>query len=568
MTPRVWVGRFQFLRDTPMEGERTLTGFTEQVRLGDLGEILESADLVMQVSLLDAATSRPLNAARLAALMGGDDPLFRGVVLSHYADGQWSPAEITLDASAPMTEEIDRNRSDLIQQEIRLQPIGTQTLFVLDPGLACIDAERERHGGIRRDLITGVFRRQPRGHNDEPWTTNPFVYRAWSWKGGRGSSAPVWFSRRLDLFLTQYRDDLLRLPRSLGGLRELADQIIDQSLEEGARTPAAIARELEGYLRDSGQFNYTLSLSIQDPTIDPVEDFLFNRKQGHCEYFASALALMLRAAGIPSRLISGFKGGDLNEKTGRYEVRQLHAHAWVEAWVDDQWLVFDPTPSGRDATLQAMASTGSYLWTDWNNRMKSAWNAATMLTPQQQQALFYDPAVGGLKSWWSNLQTIRPDLDRMKEFVASLRSPRQWFSWRGGVAAFVLGVLIAGMILGGRRALKQMRRRWGRSLGPGSRHERIVVPFFERFCRIAAHAGLPRPPAQTQREFTESFARQLGNPGDGGPQGWNSEQLVDAFYRIRFGREELAETDYAELNRQLDRLEGWLMNGGRSRVAS
>ena len=111
------------------------------------------------------------------------------------------------------------------------------------------------------------------------------------------------------------------------------------------------AARLEAALRDSGDFTYSLDLSIQDPSVDPLVDFLVNRKQGHCEYFASALVIMLRSQNIPARMVSGFKGGQYNSGTGRYEVRQLHAHAWVEALIDGQWQPLDPTPAGRDVSV-------------------------------------------------------------------------------------------------------------------------------------------------------------------------------------------------------------------------
>ena len=66
--------------------------------------------------------------------------------------------------------------------------------------------------------------------------------------------------------------------------------------------------------------------------LDPVEDFLVNRKSGHCEYFASALALLLRSVDIRSRIVNGFKGGDWNDLTETLNVRQKHAHSWVEAY--------------------------------------------------------------------------------------------------------------------------------------------------------------------------------------------------------------------------------------------
>ena len=74
-------------------------------------------------------------------------------------------------------------------------------------------------------------------------------------------------------------------------------------------------------------------MDVVDPKLDPVEDFLVNRKEGHCEYFASALALLLRSIDIPARMVNGFKGGDWNELAQVMNVRQKHAHSWVEAYI-------------------------------------------------------------------------------------------------------------------------------------------------------------------------------------------------------------------------------------------
>ena len=107
----------------------------------------------------------------------------------------------------------------------------------------------------------------------------------------------------------------------------------------------ARARKLESFLRDSGQFSYTLQMDVKDRALDPVEDFLVNRKKGHCEYFASALALLLRSVDIPSRVVNGFKGGDWNELTETMNVRQKHAHSWVEAYICDAATTGSPSGS-------------------------------------------------------------------------------------------------------------------------------------------------------------------------------------------------------------------------------
>jgi hypothetical protein len=105
----------------------------------------------------------------------------------------------------------------------------------------------------------------------------------------------------------------------------------------------------------------------------PVEDFLFNRRRGHCEYFASSMAVMLRSVGIPARLVNGFRTGEFNDVTSQYVVRASNAHSWVEAWITGSgWMTFDPTPSdpseagiGLGTRLALLFDTAEQFWQDW-----------------------------------------------------------------------------------------------------------------------------------------------------------------------------------------------------------
>ena len=106
---------------------------------------------------------------------------------------------------------------------------------------------------------------------------------------------------------------------------------ISQQRERRGR--AVRARALEAYLSSQGGFGYSLAPVPRDRVLDPIEDFVTLHRVGHCEYFASALTLMLRSVGIPSRMVMGFKGGDWNDLGRFYQVRQLHTHAWVEAYL-------------------------------------------------------------------------------------------------------------------------------------------------------------------------------------------------------------------------------------------
>src|SRR5438105_4571189 len=103
---------------------------------------------------------------------------------------------------------------------------------------------------------------------------------------------------------------------------------------------------------------------MNDHELDPVVDFLINRKSGHCGYFASALTLLLRSLGIPARMVNGFKGGDWNDIAQVLNVRQKHAHSWVEALVRPApnerpiWVTLDPTPAAE--RNEAVASVGGF----------------------------------------------------------------------------------------------------------------------------------------------------------------------------------------------------------------
>ena len=131
--------------------------------------------------------------------------------------------------------------------------------------------------------------------------------------------------------------EYLQVPPLDERVPELARQIT-----ASAGNPFDRAAALERYLMS--RFGYTLELPRVSPQ-DPIADFLFVRKRGHCEYFASSMAIMLRTLGIPSRVVNGFRTTEFNDLTGNYVVRASSAHSWVEAYFPNYgWISFDPTP--------------------------------------------------------------------------------------------------------------------------------------------------------------------------------------------------------------------------------
>ena len=143
-------------------------------------------------------------------------------------------------------------------------------------------------------------------------------------------------------------------------LPENFDERISQFTEQitnGKKNRYEKAKAVESYLQNN--FGYTLELKAGGD--QPLSDFLFNVREGHCEYFASSMAIMLRTQGIATRVVNGFQTGEYNEAAGVYVVKQKDAHSWVEVYFpkENAWIPFDPTPfAGRTDAANAAASNG------------------------------------------------------------------------------------------------------------------------------------------------------------------------------------------------------------------
>src|SRR5205807_8220642 len=133
----------------------------------------------------------------------------------------------------------------------------------------------------------------------------------------------------------------LELPANLDPrIAELAQNIIQRS---GGRNGYEAARAIESHLRD----HYGYSLDLKAGGRDPLADFLFNVRAGHCEYFSTAMAVMLRTHGVAARVVNGFLPGEYNDAASAFTVRQSDAHSWVEVYFPEtnSWVTFDPTPA-------------------------------------------------------------------------------------------------------------------------------------------------------------------------------------------------------------------------------
>jgi transglutaminase-like putative cysteine protease len=229
----------------------------------------------------------------------------------------------------------------------------------------------------------------------------------------------------------------LELPPMDARVAALATQVT-----ANAQTPYDKAAAVEEYLRT--QFGYTLEMVATD---NPIPFFLFERKKGHCEYFASAMAVMLRTQGIPSRIVNGFRNGELSDVTGSYIVRGRDAHSWVEAFIPGRgWVEFDPTPAAAPLEHNLWTRVGLYL-----DAAKEFWGEWVVNYDFSHQSVLAELTTAKTKvsveSLWKRLQgKYFRSLVWLEKLFHDVRDPRSFETPRGW--AKVLGglVVLAGLV--------------------------------------------------------------------------------------------------------------------------
>lgn len=588
-TPRIWVGNFSAFGEAPDQPLRVLqSGFADEVHLGDIGQILEGTNTVLEVRMFDQLTNQPIDIVAHAARMGFDEPLFRGAVLGEYAKGNWRVGRTGKHDGPRVVSPTPPG--DCIRQEFRMQPMDSGIVFAMPQHMAGVLehrlpllAERRVTGVLYRDeSISGRERLQYKIYSEKPSTEadGPFP---------RGTHASVIFPGEVKYYLA--------LPSGLERLQNLARKIAVPT-DAPNSTPAEMALRIVHHLRDSGEFGYTLDMAVNDPSIDAVEDFLFNRKQGHCEYFASALGLMLRAVNIPARLVSGFKGGDQNPSTGYFVVQGRHAHVWVEALLGGRWRVLDATPASRSDSVKSLAPKMGLFGTI-ADVFSNIWSHNIVgLSFNDQSDNIYTPLKNFGTTAWQGLQENVADLlnGENPNGVSSRRSQ----TIAGLTIAVMLCVLVGALLFAARSSkpseagslwFTRLRRflnwllpsesvtvngdgwrsrcsRWWsrllRRLRGESAEQRLRVEFYERFLRLLRTAGLEPLPAQTAREFLiasqSAWSQQLAAN--------NSASLpadvVSQFYRVRFGGESLSTDELRHIESQLGQMEQqWRDRNGR-----
>jgi transglutaminase-like putative cysteine protease len=302
-------------------------------------------------------------------------------------------------------------------------------------------------------------------------------------------------------------------------LHELAMQ-----LAEGASSPEEKLSRTLNYLQQG--YLYTLNVG-RFHTSQPVAEFLFEKKKGYCQYFASAAAVLLRLEGVPTRYVSGFHVSESNRSGNHYVVRELDAHAWIESYIPGKgWVPADPTPAAEYESLDTSLTRG------WLANALEWWQAGVAESLVRMRGDWH----GGLRWLW-----------------ASIKAAVQWFFLTGSGLSVLALMLLAWLVryLGrGRKADPQVRAPTSRQLEPVEGTLELAA-LLKRLDVHWANCGVFRPVCRTPLEHLEAIPAEKISP----ERRKVFRHLIEAYYLASFGGVTLPTDQLQSLQRELDCLD-------------
>lgn len=454
-----------------------VSGFGDSVNLGGIGRIQQSTAAVMHVQVLHGTFPH--------------DAKWRGMTLSNFDGHRWSNpqydiATLQLMRGASLdlwplqienTPVYSAAHTSTFGYRVIMEPVGSYVFFLASSplrisgpyyqvGISSGGAVTKSDGGRSIDVYQG-----------EADTTDPepIVHNS------NASSYPLEISAYY-LGLPEHLDR--RIPA------------LAKNIAAAASTNYGRAKAIEKYLRQN--LGYTLNLPGAEA--DPLSNFLFERKKGHCEYFASAMAIMLRTVNIPSRLVNGFRGGEYNDLNHTYVIRGRDAHSWVEAFFPEYgWVTFDPTPSVPAEGNDTLSRLGMYMdalhemWREWVIN----YDFAHQVRLSTELGASASNAHSRVRSWYKRKYWAM--LIWLKNLSGTLSSGKT-------IAIGILGLIIITLPFLP-RAWRALRR--ARSLkNPEQAPRTSASLWYAKMLRALARKGIRKTAAQTPAEF----ARVIEDP--------------------------------------------------------
>ena len=550
----VWPRRRDpFVSRSLSQSVETLTGFSDEIQLTDLKRIIEDRRPVMEVRF-----TRNGEPFRIPA----DSIYLRGVSLARWDGSGWSNDQEEADAPAMMEWASQEGRETLIRQEITVEPMDTRVLFALYRPEQARAAEGRQRIQVRRNygLLASSRRTKPFKYEVLSYVHEPTaeglrkaprvpmtpkgqlpeltdelvetfnapagrpIADTFDWWSPRGSPAigdvaecERQYARFVDLYLST--DDVSP------AVVELAAQVAPRDTYS---SDYEVASAVQRYLEDPQNFSYTLDLSdYAGDDVDPMEHFLFESKAGHCSLFASAMVLMLRAQGVPARIVNGFRGGRWSNMTESYSIQGNYAHSWAEVYFPGHgWVVFDPTPGA------SIDVSGQRYLANWGEELQGwvrmQWDRYVIAFERQQQEAIYTKLNAAGKRFAT---AVHAWVNKRSAALAKL-------SWRNlsvrarivaGVIALLLAIalwyLVAKLVpVMARKAFGRTRRLAGTDPVPKE------LRFYPTLLDALAKNGYARRSSVPAMTFAEEVASK--NPAVGAPL----RDLTALYYRARYGR--------------------------------
>lgn len=538
----------------------TTVGFTEEVQLDNIGLLLENPEQVMRVEF---------NTMGGAPYHVDTEPYFRGTVLTMYqGSGTWKPNRIQKHVDALESDQ-DYDEGNLVRQSITLQQGSHSVLFHVAPSYSIPESPRRLF--VNQDTRTLGF-----SSDDQTERRGQFRYELGTTAFRNGwqrdlMPARVIPNRRFDdVTLEQFQ---ARFPNLTDTAQEIQEEL-DPNASVFDRVKA-----MEAHFRSSGRYRYSLDVNRnRDRSLDPVEDFVGNHRTGHCEYFAGALTLMLWSQNIPARMVVGFKGGEYNTVGNYYIVRQLHAHAWVEVYlgpdeipVDEwdttesremgAWLRLDPTPGGNDIAMQSSGLPIVIKAREFADYLQVLWDDYVLgLNATRQQQMIYGPLMQSLRTISYELfsyEAWQNRLLRVGQFWRRLMNG-QVVTWPWLAGSILLTSSFFGMLYRWRsywmRPFRKLVGRWQRQ---ATRRRRATpqCDVYARLEHVLALQGWHRPDPVTPSEFARQMHHHLLDRTNTAPLADIPARVTQAYYRVRYGAQELTGDETRALLADVGQLE-------------
>ncbi|MBZ5516977.1 MAG: DUF3488 and transglutaminase-like domain-containing protein [Acidobacteriia bacterium] len=487
--------RTGYLTGLGMEAQN-ITGFSGTVNLGDIRKILRSNIVVMRV------------------MVEGGPRLYqgvkwRGVGLTSFDGKNWynDNTEQSLVSPASYQRYViphptgwEMHRPGLLRYRVLLSPVSTDVLFAAA-------VPREILGRIRAVTQDQTESLHYPGHD-----YSPLSYEVLS---DTGLPRPEELRGASNEYPEEIRRVYLALPDLDPRVADLATQVTASASNNYDRSLA-----LEQHLRSN--YRYTLDPAGIEPS-DPIASFLFKAKAGYCEYFAAAMAVMLRTQGIPTRLVNGFQTGTYNRVGRDFIVRGRDAHSWAEVYFPKYgWIPFDPTPADPNPVLPGAfddyLDTASLFWNEWIINYDFAHQARLALEVERNSRQFQQDFQRRIRRF--QRQAIRLAY-RVEGWLMSHKL--LVFLFMLAILATLIGAEKGSSIAELRFRLEWRFRRRDRALSPAE-----ATLTYGRFLKVLHQKGFRKPSSQTPREFAFSFL--------GTRLSWPVLEFTRLYNALRFGR--------------------------------